>query len=441
MKRVLVVLALFFAHDVAAQQIVVRDPAIASAVEGVKVDELRRTVDDLVAVGNRNNLNAKGIARTADYLCERLEEFIPASGGRLSVEKVSYKVGGEGTRLPREVELVNVVATIRGVSGHSRGAGSGMDMATMAGAGTGAGSVVGHETGRTIAVLAHFDNRGASGNDTESFVPGANDNGSGVACLVEMARALSGMELAATVKLMFLSGEEHGLHGARFMAQKAKTEGWDLVAVLNNDMIGNSNASGTGTYDNTTLRVFSEDGTSRELARYIKEVGERYVDNMGVRMILRADRFGRGGDHSPFNAQGFAAVRLCEVNENYHRTHTAVEERDGVAYGDTVEGIDFEYLRKNTGVNIASVANLASAPAEPVDVRMDVRTLENHSSLSWSGDAWGYYVLMRHTDSAQWERKFLVRGTSARLPYSKDNYFFAVQAVDSAGHESLPVAF
>ena len=426
-----------------AQTIVQRDPAIFEAVEGVSSANLRRTVEDLVALHNRNNLSSatdpdRGISAAVGYLYDRLTELSAASDGRLSVEKIHYKAGGEGQRIPRETELVNIVATIPG-----------SDPADS----------------RVVALLAHYDNRGADPLDGTSFVPGANDNGSGVAALLEIARLLPALEPRATVKLMFLSGEEHGLYGARYMASVARAEGWNLVAVLNNDMIGNSNASGTDTHDNTTLRIFSEnipaaetdrerarrvynsaenDSPSRQVARYIAETAARYVDNMTVKLIYRNDRFGRGGDHTPFNAAGFPSVRLTEAHENYHRTHTAVETRDGIAYGDLIEGIDFEYLRRNTGVNLASAANLALAPASPESVHLDASGLENSTFISWKAPSEGaapvvYYLLMRETDASQWQRKIVVHGTEVRVPYSKDNYFFAVQSVSAAGHESLAV--
>jgi hypothetical protein len=472
MKKTTFLLPFFFALATAgtlsrAQTLMPRDPVISGAVAGITVENLRHTVSDLVAFHNRNNLSGAGtsaergtptgINAAADYLYTRLSGFIPASDGRLSVEKVFYRVGGDAqSRFPREVELCNVVATVRGAGSDASGPAA----------------------RRTIAVLAHYDNRGTDGLDAGSYVPGANDNGSGVACLMELARFLSTMEIKATVKLMFLSGEEHGLHGAEYMAGVAQREGWDLVAVLNNDMIGNSNASETDTHNNTVLRVFSEnipaaetdrqraarvynssenDSPSRQLARYIKETGERYVDNMTVKLIYRNDRFGRGGDHTPFNRVGFPAVRLCEVNENYYRTHRNVEVRDGIRYGDEIEGIDFEYLRKNMAVNLATVASLALAPAEPEKVSVDVSRLENTTRITWEAPAHGeapasYWVLMRETDAPHWQKKILVRGGAngnggrsgapafeVRLPYSKDNYFFAVQGVNAAGHESLAV--
>ncbi len=429
---------------VCAQTILPRDPAIAAAVEAVSVENLRSTVEELVAFHNRGNLTpagdpARGITAAADYLYNRVADLIPDSEGRLTVEKIFYKAGGPETpRLPREVELCHLVATITGSD---------------------------PSDSRVVALMAHYDSKGVDATDTVSFVPGANDDGSGVAALLEIARLLPALSPRATVKLMFLSGEEPGLLGSPHMAARARAEGWNLIAVLNNDMIGNSNASETDTHDNTTLRVFSEnipaaeteaerliriynsgenDSRSRQVARYIAETGERYVDNMTVKLIYRNDRFGRGGDHTPFNALGFPSVRLTEVNENYYRTHTAVEERGGILYGDLIEGIDFEYLRKNTGVNLATAANLALAPAAPENVHLDASKLENSTFISWTAPSQGaapsaYYLLVRETDASQWQRKILVHGTEVRVPYSKDNYFFGVQSVSAAGHESVAV--
>ncbi|MFV0339905.1 MAG: peptidase M28, partial [Parachlamydiaceae bacterium] len=185
------------------------------------------------------------------------------------------------------------------------------------------------------------------------------------------------------------------------------------------------------------------DSPSRQLARYIKETGERYVDNITVKLIYRNDRFGRGGDHTPFSRKGYAAVRICEMHENYNRTHQYARSENGVKYGDEIEGIDFEYLRKNTGVNLSAVANLALAPSTPVNVRQEVSELTNYSTLLWEAPKQGkkpagYYILIRETDQ-QWQMKIRINGTEARLPYSKDNYFFAVQSIDAEGHESLAV--
>jgi hypothetical protein len=426
-----------------AQTIKNRDARIAEAVGAISAANQQALVQDLVGFHNRNNLStqtdpAKGIGAAAEYLYRKLTSYIPGSNGRLSVEKVYYTVGGPQSRLGREVTLCNVVATLQG-----------SDPADN----------------RTLAVLAHYDNRNGESNDSTTYAPGANDDGSGIACLMEMARLLSAIEMPATVKLLFLSGEEHGLLGAEYMATLAKKEDWNLIAVINNDMIGNSNASETNTQANTLIRVFSEnipaletddmrririynsaenDSRSRQLARYIKETGERYVDNLTVRLIYRNDRFGRGGDHTPFAKQGFAAVRICEVNENYDRTHQYVREEKGIKYGDEIQAIDFEYVRKNTGINLASVLNLALAPDAPRNVKLDTSGLTNRVRITWDIPGQGkqpdaYYVLVRETDQSTWQTKIRVTGTQVELPFSKDNYFFAVQSADAQGHESLAV--
>lgn len=448
MKRViLLVTTSLFAAIIACvasrgQTIIDRDATISRAVEDVSASNLESTVRDLVGFHSRHNLSGqtdpdRGIGAAAEYLYKKASSYIPSSGGRLSVEKVFYITGGPGSRLGREVELCNVVATVKGSD---------------------------PDDDRVIVLLAHYDTRVEKDGDFESYAPGANDDGSGVACLMEITRIASAINIPATLKIMFLSGEEHGLLGAQYMSDLAKREGWNIVAVINNDMIGNSDASETGLRNNMAVRVFSEnipvaederqarsrvynsaenDSPSRQLARYIKEIGERYVDNITVKLIYRNDRFGRGDDHTPFSRNGFTAVRVCEMGENYDRTHQSVREEDGRKYGDEISGVDFEYVRKNTGVNLSTVLNLAMAPAVPRNVRLDVSGLTNYTELSWEAPVGkapdAYYVLIRETDQSMWQKKIMVRDTKVKLPYSKDNYFFAVQGVDSEGHESLAV--
>lgn len=235
--------------------------------------------------------------------------------------------------------------------------------------------------------------------------------------------------------------------------------------MINNDMIGNSGpSSGTHLRDNTRVRVFSEgvplfetdemaqlrrytnaenDSKSRQLARYIKEVGERYVDQLEVKLIYRNDRFLRGGDHTPFSREGFTAVRMCDFNETYTQQHQDLRTENEVVYGDLPEHIDYDYLQKNTAVNLAVLASLATAPAVPQEVGIDVSQLTNTSTLKWkspaTGKATGYYVLMRDTSAPVWQKKFYTEATEMTLPYSKDNYFFAVQAVGENLVESMAV--
>jgi hypothetical protein len=228
--------------------------------------------------------------------------------------------------------------------------------------------------------------------------------------------------------------------------------------------MGSNNSSDTYIIDNTRLRIFSEglpayeldknagnirqlglenDGRSRQLARYVKETGERYVDNLELVLVYRNDRFLRGGDHSPFVQNGFAAVRITEMNENYNHQHQDVRIENGVLIGDLPEFMDFEYLRKNTAMNLCNLANLAKSPSMPQEVKIETRKLTNFTNLSWkapaSGKVKGYLILMRETTSPVWEKKFFTTDTKMDLPYSKDNYFFAVQSVSEDGNEGLPV--
>jgi hypothetical protein len=235
--------------------------------------------------------------------------------------------------------------------------------------------------------------------------------------------------------------------------------------MLNNDMIGNLGSSETLLNDNMRVRVFSEgipayeteamaslrrftsgenDGKARQLARYIKEIGERYVDQLEVTLVYRNDRFGRGGDHTPFCQEGFTAVRISEFNENYDRQHQVPRFENGIQYGDLPEFVDYEYVRKNTAINLATIVNLALAPNEPVNCGIRMSGTGNRTTLGWEAPKngkrpAGYYVLMRETYWPLWQKKFFVTDTELTLPYSKDNYFFAIQSVDEKGHESLPV--
>jgi hypothetical protein len=275
---------------------------------------------------------------------------------------------------------------------------------------------------------------------------------------------MSKQSFPATIIFVAVSGEEQGLLGAGYLADKMKKNNQNLDAMLNNDIVGSNNSNETGIIDNTRVRVFSEglpffeldknaanirtlglenDGKARQLARYVKEIGERYVDNLEVVMVYRNDRFLRGGDHTPFVERGFSAVRITEMNENFNHQHQDLRTENGIRYGDLVEFMDFEYLRKNTAMNLAVLSNLAKAPAVPQEVKVDAKNLTNSTALTWkapkAGAAKGYYILIRETTSAFWQKKIFTTQNSISLPYSKDHYFFAVQAVGNAGNESLAV--
>lgn len=425
------------------QTIINRDPGIKKMVDEISRENIETTVKKLVSFHTRHNLSEQdnpesGIGAAWNWIKSEMEKSIAVSAGRLSVSLEEYTVGGKGQRIPDETKLKNVIAVLKGTN---------------------------PEDDRRILISAHLDSRAALDNDNKSFAPGANDDGSGVAAVLELVRIMSSRKFPATIVFMTVSGEEHGLYGAKYMASKARDEKWNITAMLNNDMIGNSGSSETLLSDNMKVRVFSEgipameteqmaavrkytsgdnDSRSRQLARYIKETGERYVDQINVTLVFRNDRFGRGGDHTPFSQAGFSAVRICEYNENYDRTHKIPAVVNGIQEGDLPEYVDYEYVRKNAGVNLASVANLALAPYEPEKCGIVISGLTNKTTLKWEAPSKGikpagYYILMRETYQPLWEKKIFVQGNEITLPYSKDNYFFGIQSVDSDGHESIAV--
>jgi len=426
-----------------SQTIVNRDPEISRMAGKISSQRIEQNVRKLVAFHTRHTLSDQnnpneGIGASWNWVKSEMESCIPLSEGRLSVGLEEYTAGGNGGRIIVPVHLKNVVAKLKGTD---------------------------PQDDRVILISAHLDSRATLPEDNKSFAPGANDDGSGIAALLELVRILSQHKFPASILFIAFTGEEQGSYGAEFMAEKAKEEKWNIIAMLNNDMIGNSGSGETLLNDNMRVRVFSEgvpayetdemakirrftsgenDGKARQLARYIKETGERYVDQINVTLIFRQDRFGRGGDHEPFIKKGFTAVRITEFNENYDRTHKDPELKNGIQYGDLPEYVDYEYVRKNCAINLATAANLALAPREPLNCTIVTGSLTNKTSLKWetppSGvKAAGYYILMRETYQPLWEKKIFVIGNEVTLPYSKDNYFFAVQSVDASGHESLPV--
>ena len=426
-----------------AQTIIVRDPEIKKMTDEISRGNIEQSVRKMVSFHTRHNMSDQndpvhGIGAAWSWIKAEMEKNIAASDGRLEVKFEEYTVGGKGQRIPHAVKLKNVVAILKGTD-------PGDD--------------------RKIIISAHLDSRAALDNDSIGFAPGANDDGSGVAAILELVRIMSSRKYSATIVFMAVSGEEHGLYGAKYMAAKAKQENWNIIAILNNDMIGNSGSSETLLNDNMRVRVFSEgipaletdqmaalrkytsgenDSKARQLARYIKEIGERYLEQLNVTLVFRNDRFGRGGDHTPFCQEGFTAVRICEYNENYDRTHKIPELVNGIQEGDLPEYIDYEYVRKNAGINLATIASLALAPYEPVNCGIVTGGLTNKTILKWESPSKGvkpsgYYILMRETFQPLWEKKIFVKGNEVTLPYSKDNYFFGIQSVDSVGHESIAV--
>ncbi|WP_207924580.1 M28 family metallopeptidase [Pedobacter changchengzhani] len=425
-----------------AQTTIIRDAEIDKMVKAVQPDSLKSYITKMVSFGTRNTLSdqkskTKGIGAARNWVVGKFSQFAKQSDGRLTAFLDTVTIPADGKRVDKNIILGNAVAILKGTDVNDH---------------------------RVFVVSGHLDSRVTDVMNRESDAPGANDDGSGVAGVIEAARIMSQYKFSATIIFVAVSGEEQSLLGSGFMAKKAKKENWNVEAMLNNDMIGNNNSSGTNIIDNTRLRVFSEvlpsfeleknaknirqfglenDGKSRLLARYVKEIAERYVDQLEVKLIYRNDRFLRGGDHSPFVENGFTAVRITEMNENFDHQHQDLRIENGIKYGDLMEFMDFEYLRKNTCANIAVLANLAKAPSMPTEVKIEVKTLSNFSYLYWkaplNGEVKGYFVLMRETSSPVWEKKFFTTDTEIRLPYSKDNYLFAVQSVGLAGNESLTV--
>lgn len=443
MKK-LILLTAFFAITLAGsgQTLVQRDPEIEQMVKEISSDSLQSYIRTLVAFGTRNTLSTqkdpkRGIGAARNWVLHKFNQFAQASGGRLSAFIDTTTYGPDGKRVDTAINLGNVVARLKGTDPNED---------------------------RIFLISGHLDNMRTNVMDRTGDAPGADDDGSGSAAVLECARIMSRHSFPATIIFVTVSGEEQGLLGATYMANKAKKENWNIEAVLNNDIMGSNNSSETNIINNTQVRVFSEglpayeldkngkmirqlglenDGKARQLARYVKEVGERYVDNLEVVMIYRNDRFLRGGDHTPYVENGFAAVRITEMNENYYHQHQNVRKENGIQYGDLPEFVDFEYLRKNAGLNLSNLANLAKAPDMPQEVHIEVRNLTNTTTLNWkapkTGNVKGYYILMRETTSAFWQKKIFTTATSVTLPYSKDNYFFAVQCVNETGNESLPV--
>lgn len=441
-KIILFLVAVFSICHAGAQAIIARDTTIENMVQHVSADSLKSYIEKLVSFGTRNTLSTqkdprRGIGAARNWVLNKFNQFAQHSGGRLTAFIDTTTYAPDGRRVDTPINLGNVVAILKGTDPADN---------------------------RIFLISGHLDNMRSNVMDRTGDAPGANDDGSGSAGVLECARVMSRYSFPATVVFVTVSGEEQGLLGATYMANKAKREAWNIEAVLNNDIMGSNNTSETGIIDNTRVRVFSEglpayeldsvakkirqlglenDGKSRQLARYVKEVGERYVDNLQVVLVYRNDRFLRGGDHIPYVENGFAAVRITEMNENFYHQHQDVRLEKSIQYGDLVQFVDFEYLRKNTALNLCNLANLAKAPAVPQEVKIDVKNLTNYTILNWqapkSGRVKGYYILMRETTSAVWQKKFFTTHTFVTLPYSKDNYFFAVQSVNESGNESLPV--
>ncbi len=417
------------------------DARIEAIVRQISPERLRANVDSLVHFGTRHTLSdttspTRGIGAARRWIRSQFEEYAKLSHNRMSVA-YQQTIIPPGPRIPAPTAVVNVIATLRPSDPANPSA------------------------NRTIIIGGHYDSRATDVMDATSDAPGADDDGSGSALVVELARVLSRQEFNATVVFVCFAGEEQGLYGSTALATRARSEGWDVEAVLSNDIVGAARG-GDGSIDSTTVRVFSEayspldtgmvfarrnavglenDGVSRSLARYVEEIGQRYVSGFRVQMIYRLDRYLRGGDHAPFHQRGYAAVRFTEAKEDFNHQHQDVHREQG--FGDLPEFMDFSYLANVARVNAATAASLAFAPAPVRHAGIVTSHLAYDTQLGWEpspgpGTA-GYLVRWRPTASAVWEHSFFTRDTTVTLNVSKDDFLFGIETVNERGDLSPSV--
>ena len=416
------------------------DAAIAAALRQVSAARIQADIERLVSFHTRSTLSSAepaaggvGIAAAREWIRSEFERDAQACGGCLEVKTDAF-VEAPADRIPKPTEITNVYAVLRGTGGE--------------------------EAKRIVLVTGHYDSRNSDTLNTDAAAPGANDDASGTAVSLECARVLSKYKFPATIIFLTVAGEEQGLNGSTHFAKMAKEQGWQIEAVLNNDIVGGDRSEGRNP---ETVRVFSEgiplavsdeqirrirglggenDSPSRQVARYIGETAEAFGTELKPTLVFRLDRYLRGGDHSAFNELGFAGVRFTEYRENYDHQHQNVRTENGVEYGDLPKFVDFDYVAKVARLDAATLASLASAPAPPANVRLIVKELQNNSILTWEAvpRAAGYEVLWRETTSATWDHSERFGNvTRATLNLSKDNVILAVRSVDAAGHKSLAV--
>jgi Zn-dependent M28 family amino/carboxypeptidase len=417
-----------------------RNPFVDKIVKEVSAKSLKAVIEKLASFGTRHTLSdtvteTRGIGAARRWIKSEFERYAKESGGRMAVE-YHETVVQPSARILSPTKIVNVVATMKPERPELF-------------------------TNRIIVVSGHYDSRASNALDEKSDAPGANDDGSGTAVVLELSRIMCKHAFDATIVFIAFAGEEQGLLGATAWAQMARQQGWNVEAVFNNDIVG-STIAGDGTRENRYVRLFSEaftpldtgsvflqrisqglenDGGSRTLARYIKEIGERHSSRFGVQLVYRLDRFLRGGDHRPFHERGFRAVRFSEVKENYDHQHQDIRVENGKEYGDLPKFVDFEYCADVARINAAAIATLARAPAPPSKVEILTAQLGYDTVLRWSKntepDVAGYAVRYRQTSSPLWEKSVFTKDTSLTLKVSKDEYLFGVQAVDREGNASL----
>ena len=418
------------------------NPEIAKMVKEVSAKNIEASIRKLVSFGTRNTLSeqdnpTRGIGAARDWIYSEFQKISAECGGCLDVQKEAF-VQPKANRIPEPTTLTNVFAILNGTT----------------------------DATRYYVVSGHYDSMCTSPTDAKCDAPGANDDASGTAVSIELARVMSKRKFDATIIFMAVPGEEQGLLGAANFAEKAKQTKMNIEGMFTNDIVG-----GVTTHKNSQfrkkVRVFSEgvpsseteaeagtrrsvggenDSASRQLARFIKEQSDRYLKNFGVMMIYRRDRYGRGGDHIPFVERGFTAVRITESDEDYTHQHQNVRTENGIFYGDTPEFVDFEYTANVARVNLIALASLALAPAKPKNVGIVTSRLTNDTELKWDantdGDIAGYEVVWRDTIAAEWQGSQTVTEATTFIAkgMSKDNFFFGVRAVDKDGNKS-PVVY
>jgi Peptidase family M28 len=423
------------------------DPTIAQAIREISPAQIEQTIAKLVSFGTRHTLSvnnpdaatsSQGIVAARNWIKSEFELYSAQCGGCLEVKTDTFVLQPKN-RIPQATELQNVYAILHGTDPI--------------------------QAKRIYLVTGHYDSRNKDALNSTNPAPGANDDGSGTAVSLECARVLSKHKFPATIIFLTVAGEEQGLDGSAHFAKMAKEQGWQLEGVLNNDIVGGNRTPGDTLQRSDMVRVFSEgipaaaneadlrrirssggenDSSSRELARYIQEVGNTYrFGRFSPQLIFRRDRYLRGGDHSAFNDQGFAAVRFTEYREDFHHQHENPRTENGIEFGDLPKFVDYDYVANVARLNLATLAALASAPAPPAKVRLSTAGLENDSKIQWESapGATAYEILWRETSAAEFPAKNTTHTTESKvdLNESKDNVIFGVRSVDAKGHKSLIV--
>ncbi|MFZ6818395.1 M28 family peptidase [Undibacterium sp. Ji22W] len=430
-----------YAADYKAPEIGARRAQIDDILREISPQRIQATIDKLVSFGTRHTMSetvseTRGIGAARRWIKSELERCGAAAGGRLQVALDSH-LHPIDRRLSRPTEIVNVVATLPGTQAESRD--------------------------RMYVVSGHYDSRNSDDADAINDSPGANDDASGTAAVMELACVMARHQFDATLVFMTVAAEEQGLYGSAHYAEQAKQKQLNIAGMFTNDIIGSS-YNEEGKRDNSQVRLFAEgipatkemsekmrtliatggenDSLPRQLARHVKEAGERYVKGFKVNIVNRRDRYLRGGDHAPFLDRGFAALRFTEPAEDFNHQHQNVRTEGNKKIGDLPEFIDPDYIAQVARVNAASLATLALAPAAPQEAKIRTAKLDNHTELTWQANAEpdlaGYRIVWRDTTAAQWQgSQYVGNVTSVSMPLSKDNVFFGVQAVDKDGNISV----